>query len=132
MAQLAVWHTFLGNTEDASSWVDPSLSSQGPNVPLFSGYIAYALARLGRTTEAQEIINKLEARADRQYVSPVALFWAYFGKGDLDRTFTWLDRAVAENVYLITMIMRTSKLLDELRDDPRFDAALDRLNLLVD
>lgn len=132
MAQLAVWHTFLGNTEDASSWVDQSLSSQGPNVPLFSGYIAYALARLGRTTEAQEIINKLEARADRQYVSPVALFWAYFGKGDLDRTFTWLDRAVAENVYLITMIMRTSKLLDELRDDPRFDAALDRLNLLVD
>ena len=132
MAQLAVWHAFLGNTEDAGYWVDRSLSSQGSSAPIFSGYIAYALARLGRTTEAQEIIDKLESRATRQYVSPVALFWAYLGKGDLDRTFTWLDRAVAENVYLITMIMRTSKLLDELRDDPRFDAALDRLSLLTD
>jgi hypothetical protein len=49
--------------------------------------------------------------------------------GDLDRTFIALDRAIDENVYLVTAILKTSPMLDELRRDLRFVSALDRLGL---
>jgi hypothetical protein len=91
--------------------------------------LAYALAGIGREAEALSIVIELEKMAAEGYVSPSALFWAYLGVGDLDRTFIALDRAIDENVYLVTAILKTSPMLDELRRDLRFVSALDRLGL---
>ena len=70
-----------------------------------------------------EIVQDLESRQRRQYVSPSALVPAYLGLRDFERTFIALDRAVDEHVYIVTADMKTSPLLDELRGDLRFLAA---------
>ena len=91
--------------------------------------MAYNLARTGRTAQANRYITELEQFAEEQYVSPAALFWAYLGIGDLDRTFIMLNRAVDENVFVVLMELTTSPLLDELRNDLRFINVLNRLGL---
>jgi tetratricopeptide (TPR) repeat protein len=132
LTDLAAQNAYLGNSEQANYWLEQALAMKGPVISVSRGIAAYALARLGRNAEAESIIEEIESRALRQYVSPAALFWAYLGTGDLKQTFAWLDRAIDENVYIITMAMRTSVFFDELRDDPRFDAALDRVSLLTE
>ena len=62
----------------------------------------------------------------------MAFVYGAMGLDDADRFFLWLDRAIDEQVLLVTSLMTLSPLMEPFRDDPRFDAALDRLNLLVD
>ncbi len=47
-------------------------------------------------------------------------------RGELDEAFTWLDRAIHRHDTSLTLILG-DPFLDNLRDDPRFDAVLERL-----
>ncbi len=47
-------------------------------------------------------------------------------RGELDEAFTWLDRAIHRRDTALTLILG-DPFLDNLRDDPRFDAVLERL-----
>jgi len=96
------------------------------------GFLAYTLARAGRTEEAERISRQLQLRSERNYVSPVANLYGVMGLGDHDRFFFWLNRCIDEQVLLVTTLVSASPLMDSFRDDPRFDAALDRMNLLSD
>ena len=54
----------------------------------------------------------------------IAMVHAY--RGELDEAFTWLDRAIDRRDTALTLILG-DPFLDNLRDDPRFDAVLERL-----
>ena len=56
----------------------------------------------------------------------IAMVHAY--RGELDEAFTWLDRAIHRRDTGLTQILG-DPFLDNLRDDPRFDAVLERLGL---
>ena len=127
--QLASWYAFLGKTELAEKNVNLALVNVDQDFHLARGMLAYALARIGREDEALVIIKELEATGAGQYISPSAFFWAYLGARDLDRTFIALNRAIDERVYVVTALLQTSPLVDELRKDLRFVSALDRLGL---
>ena len=74
----------------------------------------------------------LENRTRTGYVSPTAMFYAALGLADRDRIFFWLDQAINEKVFLVIVLLRTSPLVNSIRNDPRFEAALDRVGLLRD
>jgi len=59
--------------------------------------------------------------------SGVSLAMAYAALGDKDEAFRWLDRAVERRDGDLVRI-KLFRGLDPLRDDPRFDALLKRLN----
>ena len=48
--------------------------------------------------------------------------------GDLDRAFEYLDRALAEEPASLSYIM-TDPTVDPIRDDPRYDALLEKLGV---
>lgn len=96
------------------------------------GYLIYTLAINGRTEDAEKLLIRVEERGRRNYVSPILPLYGAMGLEEPDRFFVWLNRCIDEQVLLVTSLVMSSPLLDSFRDDPRFDAALDRLNLLAD
>ena len=129
-AMLSMWYTFLAQHGQANEWADKAIDLIGGSDSTYApGLLAYALARLGRTDEAFKIITQLETQQQRQYLSPTGLFWAYLGVRDLDRAFLTLNRAVDENAFLVLMELKSSPILDELRQDLRFVSVLDRMQL---
>jgi TolB-like protein/Tfp pilus assembly protein PilF len=127
---LAAWHTYAGNAQQANQWLDQTLALVDQSVSTATiGLLVNLLAQRGRDAEATELLDKLEALQARQYVSPAGLFWAYYGLGDLERAFLMLNRAVDENVLILLIELKTSPLLDPLRKDLRFISVLDRLGL---
>ena len=77
---------------------------------------------------ARAILAELHQRAAVAYVPPSACAWVLLGLGDVDGTFDWLNRAVdARDPWIIPI--RTMPVLDPIRQDPRFEALLRRMNL---
>ena len=96
------------------------------------GYLIYTLAISGRREDAEKLLISVEERARRNYVSPILPLYGAMGLEESDRFFVWLNRCIDEQVLMVTSLVMSSPLLDPFRDDPRFDAALDRLSLLGD
>lgn len=87
---------------------------------------AVAFHRLGRQSESEQAITQfIELFGDRAAV-PIAGYYA--GKGDLDRAFSWIDRAYDQHDAQLTWI-KVHPMNDPLRDDDRYDALLEKLGL---
>src|SRR5262249_10499675 len=52
--------------------------------------LGYSLARAGKRREAQAVLDELEARATKSYVSPVAFATILRGGGESERALVWL------------------------------------------
>lgn len=129
-ATMAVWQVRLGNTSEADRWLDIAQKEvDRANSTVARGLLTYALAKRGRVEAARKQIARLEEMQQRLYVSPIGLFWGYYGLGDLERAFLLLNRAVDENVFMLLMELKTSPAFDDIRGDLRFVNVLERLNL---
>jgi Flp pilus assembly protein TadD len=85
----------------------------------------YLLARVGRGSEARDVLKTLEAVARERYVPPFAFALVHAGLGDREAVFDWLNRAyVARDVHLIFLTVDPK--WDAYRADPRFEALLVR------
>jgi hypothetical protein len=93
-----------------------------------TGWLAYSLARAGATDEAKLLVADLEQRSQRRYVEPTYIANAYAGLGNRDEIFFWLERAYREGSLWLTWI-NSSPIYDEVRDDPRFQAILERMGV---
>lgn len=92
------------------------------------GALGYALARSGRTAEAQEILASLHARRENAYVSPLAFASIHAGLGQHDEAFAWLERAYEERTPWL-MRMNFDWKLAPLRGDERFEQLAARVGL---
>ena len=90
--------------------------------------LGYALARAGRTAEADAILLRLEALAEREYVSPVAMATINLGLGDVERALDWTERA-REHRRGWLAYLKVNPLLDPMRAHPRFDALIREMRL---
>lgn len=96
----------------------------------FRGVRGYLAGVTGDAAGARQVLADLETLAAHRYVPAYAFATVYAGLGDKDRAFHYLDRASAEHsAYMDYIGLEPS--LDGLRDDPRFAALLQRLNLPV-
>jgi tetratricopeptide (TPR) repeat protein len=96
--------------------------------PVFSILIAMTLARSGRTEESIKILNELNERSKREYISPGSVAAAYAALGENDRALDLLDEAYAERDYNMVRL-KVSPAYDPLRSDPRFAALLKKIGL---
>jgi tetratricopeptide (TPR) repeat protein len=85
----------------------------------------YLLAKVGRTEEAREVLNTLEAVARERYVPPYATALVYGGLGQQDQALDWLHRAYdAHDVHLV--LIPVDPKWDAFRSDDRFLALIKR------
>jgi tetratricopeptide (TPR) repeat protein len=79
-------------------------------------FLAYSLARAGRTAEAKKILA--EMLANRTYSrGGFGIGVVYAGLGDYDRAFEWLEKGIGEaqsTQYIL------DPMFEDLQKDPRF------------
>jgi len=90
--------------------------------------LGYALARAGQRKEAEELLAGLEARARRDYVSPVAFATIHIGLGSHDRALDAAERAFEERRGWLAYL-NVNPIFDPLRGEPRFRALVGRMGL---
>ena len=73
------------------------------------------------------VAEKLEARSRLTYVSPLDIAGVYAHAGEKDRALEWLEKAYQAREPGFVFV-RVNPGWDSLRDDPRFQDLLRRMN----
>jgi TolB-like protein/DNA-binding winged helix-turn-helix (wHTH) protein/Flp pilus assembly protein TadD len=121
-------HEHLGQPDLALDAYNRAARFSGGNTKAIS-YRGHLLARRGRSAEAREILETLEAVSRERYVPPYALALVHAGLGDREAVFASLDRAYeARDVHLI--FLPVDPKWDPYRGDPRFAALLARCEFM--
>jgi tetratricopeptide (TPR) repeat protein len=81
--------------------------------------LCHALALAGRVSEAEAVLAKLTAMAERRYVPPFFFALAHLTLGRPTEGYNWLDVALSERDYYLVNL-RTDPRFDPYRTDPRF------------
>jgi TolB-like protein len=95
--------------------------------PLHLATLVFSQGAAGNTEEASEILERLLALRSRSYVSPIFFVYGYIGVGDVDRSIEWLERAYEARHQHVTVLEQLPS-FDPLRDDPRFQDIVRRMN----
>ncbi len=104
-----------------------SASGGAPN-PLAQSMLGFTCAVAHRTKEARSVLATLENLARTQYVSAAFIAFVYIGLGEHDEAFRWLEKGFEERAGALTWLP-TWAVYDSLRDDPRFNQLLQRMEL---
>jgi len=99
-------------------------AEQQGDVKIARAYLAYTLAMTDRREEALDILEDLLTSTVHSHF----LAKVYVGLGDIDTAFEWLERSVEEHDGL--GLYKSDFEFDPIRDDPRFQDLLLRMNLL--
>jgi TolB-like protein/Flp pilus assembly protein TadD len=94
--------------------------------PRFVAYLAYAHAVRGNKSEAQKILNKLEALSRHQYVSPLEVALVYGGLNDKETALAWLEKAYEVHDVGLYGIAKDPR-AQLLHSDPRFQELIRRV-----
>jgi len=94
----------------------------------YRAWVAVLHALNGDTDRAHEVMNDVLSRGSSRYHWPSVRASFCFALGDIDECFEWLGKAVEEKDPRLQNIMR-SPFTDSLRDDPRFNAILEKMGL---
>jgi serine/threonine-protein kinase len=97
--------------------------------PYMRGWAASLYARLGRRDRTFAMIADLQDRAQREYVPSYALAVAFLGLGERDQTLRHLEAAERERSVTLLFEIGLHPAFDVIRDDPRYQDLLRRLNL---
>lgn len=124
---LAGSYLFAGREAEAARTVRKAVGA-APDLQLFLGYGAATLARAGHDDEARQLTCRLEQMRREAYVDPFNLAVSYAGLGEEDRALKELE-ALIEQGSAHSWIVAPEPFFDPLRPDPRFKAALERLDL---
>jgi tetratricopeptide (TPR) repeat protein len=92
----------------------------------YLGYLGYVYAAAGRRAEALKVLDELRERSQRKYVRPMHTALVYFGLGEKDQTFAWLQKAYDERDYDLVYFI-ADPISSSLRSDPRFQKLLRRM-----
>jgi TolB-like protein/Tfp pilus assembly protein PilF len=105
-----------------------SILAFAPHEPALLALLGHLYAVTGRQKQAREIISQLHQINESRYVPSLYVALIYIGLRDDDQSFTWLDKAYEErSEYLV--YLPTDPMADPIRNDPRFPALLERLDL---
>jgi len=98
--------------------------------PVIEMHIGIAYARMGRTEEAQHVLNDLLERSRQRYVPPSVIAGLYLHLGEIDQCFDWFKRALEEREPVFPLFGVISKSFpDSVRSDPRFIEVLEKIGL---
>jgi DNA-binding winged helix-turn-helix (wHTH) protein/tetratricopeptide (TPR) repeat protein len=122
--QLGQAYVELGESELALDALNNAGRFSGGNSKVIS-LRGYLFAKLGRTNEALQVLNTLEAIARDRYVPPYAMAQVHLGLRHWDHALEWLERACdVRDVHLV--LLPVDPKWDPVRGDARFVALLKR------
>lgn len=116
-----------GRHEEAIALFDSAPASARSD-PMFMGLWAFTLGKAGRMAEAGQLLTHMLQTRQESYFSPSYLCLASLGTGDVEAALGWAEKAVDELDPYFTYA-GSLPILAELRDRPRFTAALSRMGL---
>ncbi len=117
----------LGRTADALAALERAVELS-PGSTLFLAQLGQACAMTGDEARARAILADLEALAQDQYVAAYHLAHVHTGLGEQDAAIDCLERAFEQRSGGIYGV-KGSYLFAGLRDHPRFQALLRKMNL---
>ena len=126
LAQLGQAYQEMGKTALALTALSKAEQLSGGRNSKALSSKGYSLAKAGRANEARDVLRTLETLArDGRYVPPYAMALVHAGLDEPDAVFKWLSRASdARDVHLVFLTVDPK--WDPYRDDPRFQALLQR------
>src|SRR5436305_7233987 len=89
--------------------------------------LAQAYARNGQTDEARKLLAQLNEMAKSAEVPEYALAIAYTSLGEKERAIEALERGFEGGNKSYLFLLPGDPFLDDLRDDPRFEALVQKL-----
>ena len=92
--------------------------------------MGHCYAVSGRPEEARRLLDELTGRAQRTYVSPVAIALIHLGLGEDVEAFARLEQARVERAWHLPRIARDPR-WDPLHEDPRFTDVVSQMGLAV-
>jgi DNA-binding winged helix-turn-helix (wHTH) protein/TolB-like protein/Flp pilus assembly protein TadD len=93
----------------------------------YRGSLGHVYAISGRTEQARQVLQDLEARRGQNYVPSYAIALVYAGLGDNDNAITWLQKAYEDRSTGMAFL-RTDPELNSLHSDPRFEELARRIS----
>jgi len=124
---LGVVYVQKGMHEEAIAEYQKALSIEKGGSPFVLGLLGHAYGVAGKRAEALKILKELKQQAKHRYVSSYHIALVYLGLGEEEQALAWLEKSREERHYWVLFI-QVSPMLDPLRDDPRFQALLRRMN----
>ena len=102
-------------------------ASMSGNNPKTQASLAHVYAVMGKTHEANEIINELISAAQQMYMPiHIDIGFTYAALGQKDLAFEWLEKAYEKGAGWLVWIF-PDPLADPLRSDPRFENLMRRI-----
>jgi TolB-like protein/tetratricopeptide (TPR) repeat protein len=99
-----------------------------PGATLFLSQLGQACALAGDVKRARQILDEMHDRSTREFISPYHFAYVYTGLGKDDAAVDCLERAFERRSGAIYGI-KGSFLFRNLREHPRFESLLRRMNL---
>jgi tetratricopeptide (TPR) repeat protein len=124
---LGLIHLQLANAAEAHAKLERAVTLSGRSAETLAS-LAWADARLGREQEARAALDELSSRAEHGYVSPVRIAQVLLGLGDRDAALGWLSEALERRASDLVWL-GVHPVYDEIREDPRFRALVERLGI---
>ncbi len=127
--RLALGSAYIGNAmyDDAIRLIENVAQPEAANQwMLWIG--GYAHAKSGRRQEAEGFINKFRGIEKNQYVPSYYIATIYAALGDKDKAFAALENSFDSRDWWLAR-MKSDQFMDPLRDDPRYQNLLRRMNL---
>jgi TolB-like protein/Tfp pilus assembly protein PilF len=92
------------------------------------GHMGNAYARMGRVTEAREMISRLQGHVEKSGIGRYEIALVYAGLRENDAAFSWLEKALQACDKGLTYLL-IDPCVDPLRTDPRFASLVKRVGL---
>jgi TolB-like protein/Tfp pilus assembly protein PilF len=99
-----------------------------PGSTAFAANLAYAYAVSGMRDEAERILSDLKNRSPQAFSNAPEIAMVYVGLDNKDQAMAWLEKAYSER-FSPWVLMRPC--FNPLRSDPRFQALLHRIGLIL-
>jgi tetratricopeptide (TPR) repeat protein len=96
--------------------------------PLYLAALAHAYGIFGRSKDAERILQELQQRAKREYVSPYTIAVVWMGVGNKEQALAWLEKAYVDRSFHLVTI-NSWPWFDPLRSELRFQNLVRRIGL---
>ena len=96
-------------------------------IPMSKAYLGSSYALMGRKAEALAILDEFKKQRKKQYFPATTIAMLTSSLELMDETFEWLNKAYDEKDGIL-ILLDVFPLWDPIRDDPRFQDLLRRMN----
>ena len=124
---LGMVHRTLGRNATAIAEGEKGVRLSGGS-PLMRAALAQSYAKAGRKKEALQILDDLTSLSKCKYVAPHFFAGIHIGLGENDRALDYLEKSYEDHSHWL-IYLHIDPVMDDLRDEPRFQDLLKRVGL---